>query len=293
MLPEDFPAELYPFASHSATVDGQSMHYVDEGSGQPVVLVHGNPTWSFYFRNLIPSLSANHRAIAMDHIGMGFSSHPSRADYPFSLERRVADLGEFIDSVVGDGPIDLVMHDWGGAIGLGWAVAHPDRVRRLVIMNSAGFHPPSGNKVPAALLAARSAGTGEVVVRGANAFVEGAIRIAVSKPLTSDERRGYRAPYFSWKRRLGVYEFVKDIPVDAQHRTYDVIAGISDRLGLLADKPILLAWGTKDFVFNADYLEEFVRRFPEAKVCRYESANHLVLDDERDTLIPELVEFLT
>jgi haloalkane dehalogenase len=293
VLPDEFPSELYPFTSHSAAIGGLSMHYVDEGSGPPVVLVHGNPTWSFYFRNLIPPLATSHRAIALDHIGMGFSDHPTRAEYPFSLERRIADLGEFIDTVVGEGPVDLVMHDWGGAIGLGWAVAHPDRVRKLVVMNSAGFHPPHGKKIPAALLAARSAGTGETVVRGANAFVEGAVRIAVTRPLSREERRGYRAPYFSWKRRLGVYEFVKDIPINDEHRTYGVIERISDRLDLLGDKPVMLAWGTKDFVFNADYLAEFVRRFPNAEVVKYGAANHLVLDDERVDLIPKIVDFLT
>jgi len=291
VLPEDFPSELYPFSSHRAEVGGLAMHYVDEGEGAPVVLVHGNPTWSFYFRNLIPELATDHRVLAVDHIGMGFSAHPTRDEYPFSLERRIADFGEFIDTVVGDGQVDLVMHDWGGAIGLGWAVDNPDRIGKLVIMNSAGFHPPGGNKIPAALLAARSAG-GETVVRGANAFVEGAIRISVTTSLSSDERRGYRAPYFSWKRRLGVYEFVKDIPVNVEHRTHDVIARISENLKLLEHKPVMLAWGTKDFVFHTDYLDEFIRRFPEAEVVRYGAANHLVLDDERADLIPRIATFL-
>ena len=293
MLSDGFPSELYPFESRGADVGGLRMHYVDEGDGRPVVMVHGNPTWSFYYRNLIAELALSRRAIAPDHIGMGFSDHPTRDRYPFSLGRRIADLGAFLDGVVGDEPVDLVMHDWGGAIALGWAVDHVERVRSLTIMNTAGFHPPGGQRVPAALLAARSSGAGETVVRGANAFVEGAVRVAVSRPLDPAERRGYRAPYYNWKRRLGVYEFVRDIPVGTQHRTYGSIEKISAGLDRLADKPILLAWGMKDFVFDAGYLKEFQRRFPDAETIQYDDANHLVLDDERDDLIPRIKAFLT
>lgn len=292
MLPDNFPTHLFPFASHGCDISGLRMHYVDEGGGRPVVLVHGNPTWSFYYRNLISALAPQRRVLAPDHIGMGFSDHPTRDRYPFTLEQRIADFSQFIDSVVGETIVDLVVHDWGGAIGLGWAVAHPDRVGRIVISNTAAFHVPEGQRVPPALSAARSAIAGETVVRGANAFVEGAVRVAVSKALSTEEKRGYRAPYFSWKRRLGVFEFVRDIPVNAKHRSHQTLSSIDEHLSVLADHEILLAWGLKDFVFDAGYLAEFQRRFPQARTLAYPDSNHLLLDDERDDLINEIAGFL-
>lgn len=269
------------------------MHYVDEGHGAPVVMVHGNPTWSFYYRDLISAVAGSgRRAIAMDHIGMGFSDHPGRDRYPFSLERRIADLSEFLSLTVGEEPIDLVVHDWGGAIGLGWAVDHVEQVRSMTIMNTAAFHPPDGQRVPVALRAARSAAAGETVVRGANAFVEGLVRVAVNRSLSVDERRGYRAPYSSWGRRLGVYEFVRDIPVDPSHPTYQTISTIEEQLDLLRDVPTLLAWGLDDFVFGRSYRDEFKRQFASAEECEVENANHLVLDDGGEMVVQRIVDFL-
>jgi haloalkane dehalogenase len=115
---------LYPFASHWIEIDGHRLHYLDEGSGPPVLLVHGNPTWSFYWREAVKALRATHRVIAVDHIGCGLSDKPSPCDYPYRLARRVADLGRLIEALdLAD--LALVAHDWGGAIGMGAAAAAP------------------------------------------------------------------------------------------------------------------------------------------------------------------------
>ena len=142
--------DLYPFVSHFARLGGFRYHYVDEGAGDPVVMVHGNPTWSFYFRSLISGLSGTHRTIAPDHIGCGLSEVPSATDYGYRLLDRVNDLERFIDSLNLDRPITLIVHDWGGAIGLSWAVRHPERIGRLVVLNTAAFHMPAGKRLPPA-----------------------------------------------------------------------------------------------------------------------------------------------
>src|SRR3989338_6551111 len=119
--------KLYPFESHFLDLEGVRYHYVDEGRGEPVVLLHGNPTWSFYYRRLILDLRQRYRVIAPDHIGCGFSDKPQR--YAYTLEQHIAN-GQALIERLGLARIALVMHDWGGAIGMGSATRHPDTVAR-------------------------------------------------------------------------------------------------------------------------------------------------------------------
>src|ERR1700730_9125742 len=124
--------------------DGLRLHYLDEGSGEPVVMVHGNPTWSFYYRNLVEALSGQYRTIALDQIGCGLSDKADDSKYSYTLESRVADLEALLDHLEVDREITLVVHDWGGMIGMTYAARHPERIARLVILNTAAFPlPPS------------------------------------------------------------------------------------------------------------------------------------------------------
>ncbi len=279
-----------PFASHSVPVGGNAMHYVDEGSGSPVIMVHGNPTWTYHFRRLISEVAPRGRAIALDHIGMGWSDRPDRYDY--RLERRIADFGEFVDQVASDQTVSLVVHDWGGAIGLGWAAQHVDRVDRIVALNTAAFLPPDGVRIPPVLHLARSA-VGRPAVLRANAFVRGLLRWGVQRPMPPEVEAGYLAPYDTPSRRRAVYEFVRDIPVRASHPTFRTIAGIDAHLSALSGRPLLLGWGMRDFVFDGSYLAEWLRRFPDAEVARYEDAGHLVLEDAAEDLVPRIARFVT
>lgn len=268
------------------------MHYVDEGSGPPVVMVHGNPTWSFYWRRMILDLRADFRAIAPDHIGMGWSDKPAHERYPFTLDRRISDLGRFIDELALEEPVALVVHDWGGAIGLGWAVQHPDQVSRIIVTNTAAFHLPGGRTLPKALALARSRPIGTAAVLGANAFVRGALRWGVEKPLDDSVAAGYLAPYDSPRNRQAVLRFVQDIPIKPSHPTYRTISDIDDQLGGLADKPMLICWGAKDFVFDDHFLTGWQERFPHANVHRFPRAGHLVLEDAGDEIMPLVGGFL-
>ena len=290
---------LYPFAPHyldlGSSADGGSgyrMHYVDEGQGDPVLMVHGNPSWSFYYRDLISELKSNHRVIAPDHIGCGRSDKPNDDHYEYTLSTRVEDLRTLVDSLdLRD--LTLVVHDWGGMIGMAWAALHPDRIARLVIMNTAAFPLPSDKTFPLPLTLARTPGIGALMVRGANAFSRGAVRYCVTRrPMTKEVAAGYLEPYDSWAHRIAVHRFVQDIPLEENDRAYPIMKETGEALVRLADKPMLICWGLKDFVFGQQFLDEWVRRFPNAEVRRFEDSGHYILEDAGEEIIPLVRAFV-
>ena len=284
---------LYPYTSHYLDLNGFKYHYLDEGQGEPLVMVHGNPTWSFYFRELINNLSPQFRTIVPDHIGCGLSDKPDIDAYGFGLENRVDDLAMLLDHLdLGDN-ITLVLHDWGGMIGMAWAVRHPERVERLVILNTAGFHLPAGKKVPLSLRLSRSV-LGAFLVRGLNMFCRGALRYcATQRRLSQGERRAYLAPYDSWDHRLAVHRFIQDIPIRPIDPGYDLVSEVQDGLAQFQDTPTLLLWGMRDFVFDPSYLAEWERRMPHAQSHRYQGAGHYLLEDARDEVCSLVSSFVS
>ena len=285
---------LYPFTGHYLDLGDARMHYLDEGSGPPVFLLHGNPTWSYFYRNLVPVLSPHRRVIAPDHVGCGRSDKPRLGHYPYSLARRVADLGRLIDTLCPNERVSLVVHDWGGMIGFAWATANPDRVDRLVVMNTAAFRLPAGKRLPWSLRLGRSRLVGPALNRGLNAFCRGAARYCVvRKPLDRATRQKFLEPYDSWEHRVAVDQFVRTIPLEDGDAGYDIVKQTESRLPVLADKPMLLAWGLRDFVFDGEFLAEWRRHFPRADVAALADAGHYLLEDAGDELIPRIARFLT
>ena len=293
---------LYPFAPHYIEVgrrsgrryggDGHRMHFVDEGQGDPVLMVHGNPSWSFFYRDLIGELKSTHRVIAPDHIGCGRSDKPNDDHYDYTLSSRLSDLGTLVDSLdLRD--ITLVVHDWGGMIGMAWAAQHADRIARLVVMNTAAFPLPTSKTFPASLALARTPGIGALLVRGANAFSRGAVRHCVTRrPMSKAVAAGYLEPYDSWAHRIAVHRFVQDIPLGENDRAYPIMKETGEALVHLAHKPMLICWGLRDFVFDHHFLEEWIRRFPNAEVERFEDCGHYVLEDAGEEIIPLVREFI-
>jgi haloalkane dehalogenase len=285
-------AELYPFESHFLDVRGARMHFLDEGRGEPVVMVHGNPTWSFYYRGLVRALRDDHRTIVPDHIGCGLSDKPGDDRYDYTLDRRVDDLEALLDHLGLTSDLTLVLHDWGGMIGMAFASRHPERVKRLVILNTAAFLLPAGKRLPRSLWLCRNTPLGALLVRGFNAFSRGAVRYCAMRKLEPAVRAGYLAPYNSWSNRIAVLRFVQDIPLSPGDRSYATVRGVQDGLERFRDVPMLICWGEKDFVFDGDFLAGWEQRFPEAEVYRFPAAGHFVLEDAGAAIVPLVRDFL-
>lgn len=288
-----FDQRLFPFERHwFDRGDGVRMHYVDEGAGPPVVCVHGNPTWSFYYRNVILALQDDHRVIAPDHVGMGLSDKPDDAHYAYTLQSRVEDLTKFIDSLCLKEPLTLVVHDWGGMIGFAWAVQHPERIAKLVVLNTAAFPLPADKKFPWPLALTRTP-LGALLVRGVNAFSWTATRAAMThNEMPADVRRAYTAPYDSWANRIATLRFVQDIPLEPGAEGFAIIRETESQLHVLADLPMLIGWGGRDFVFDDAFLRVWQHHFPKAEVLYFADAGHYVLEDAVAELVPRIADFV-
>ncbi|WP_026840210.1 alpha/beta fold hydrolase [Citrifermentans bremense] len=283
----------YPFTGRTLDLDGLSYHYLDEGAGEPVVMVHGNPSWSFYYRNLVLALRDKYRCIVPDHIGCGFSDKPGDDRYDYTLARRIDDLERLIDHLQPEGKITLVLHDWGGMIGMGYANRHRERIGRIVLLNTAAFHLPKEKPFPLGLKICRDTALGTLLVRGFNAFSVGASIVGCKKnPMPWELQQAYRSPYDSWANRIATLRFVQDIPLAPGDRNYDLVSEIAAGLERFADLPIAIFWGELDFVFDRTFLAEWRHRFPKAKVKNYPDAGHYLLEDMKQEVVPMIAEFL-
>ena len=286
--------ELYPFDSHFIHLkNGLAYHYIDEGRGDPILMLHGNPTWSFFYRELIKAFSLQYRTIVPDHIGCGLSSKPNAYEYDFRLKSRIADLDVLVKRLNLDQNITLIVHDWGGMIGISWALDHLDKVKRLVVFNTAGFLPPSGKSIPKRLKLIRNVPAfGAPAVLGLNLFVLGALWMCTRKPLNRKVRTGLAAPYYSPRSRLATLKFVQDIPLYPEDPSYCIVASTDQRLNQLNQISMLIIWGAHDFVFDRDYFDKWQRRFPKAETHYLNDAGHYVLEDQPDQCIALIRDFI-
>ncbi len=282
-------AALYPFTpKRRLTPSGAVMSYVDEGEGEAVLMLHGNPTWSFFYRNLIRELSPGFRCIAPDHIGMGLSDKPQNYDY--RLKTRIDDIEALVEAL-GLKKLHLVVHDWGGAIGFGLATRRPALIGRIVILNTAAF--PMAH-IPGRIALCRSRGFGEFLVRGLNGFAGPATWMSLhDRTLSADEKRGYLFPYDSWANRVAVYQFVRDIPMEPDHSSRSTLETIAGKLPELRSTPKLILWGGRDFCFDDRFLSKWAGIYPEAKAKRYDDAGHYVLDDAGPDALARIKTFLS
>lgn len=288
------PEKLYPFESNWLNIAGNNMHYLDEGpQDAPIVLMlHGNPTWSFYYRNLVIALRDRYRCIVPDHIGCGLSDKPGADNYPYTLARRISDLGTLIDHIKPEAPLHLIVHDWGGMIGFGWAAERPEQIASMVITNTAAFPLPPEKKLPSALWLVRNTQLGALLVQGLNAFSGLASRVAFKKPVSSEVRKAYTGPYDSWDNRIATLRFVQDIPLSPGDPGFNIIENTEARLADFSDKPCMLVWGEKDFVFDLPFLNKWKGIFPKAKVLSYPDCGHYVIEDAGQPLVQAINEFL-
>lgn len=288
---KDVSRKLYPFSSHFETIGNHKYHYIEEGEGEPVIMLHGNPTWSFYYRELMRKLSSHFHCIAPDHIGCGYSDKPGDATYHYTLEQRVNDLEAFLEKKNITQNIHLVLHDWGGIIGMSYAHRHPASIKKMVLLNTAAFHIPKEKKLPVALWFFRT-WLGGFVVRAFNAFsglatIEGVEHTRLSK----DVRKGLTAPYNSWKNRIATLRFIQDIPLKPGDAAYDIVTEVQNHLQQFRNTPTLIAWGMKDKVFDKHFLNTWIEYLPESRVYRFEDSGHYILEDQQEAIGKLVLDF--
>jgi pimeloyl-ACP methyl ester carboxylesterase len=275
----------YPFIPKKISINGQTLSYLDEGQGSPIVMLHGNPTWSFYYRNLASLLRNNYRVIVPDHMGCGLSDKPQ--NYPYLLKNHIDNAEKLLAELQID-KFSLVVHDWGGAIGMGLAARKPDRIESVIVMNTAAF--PS-QRIPLRISICRIPILGDILVRGFNGFAKGALTMAVTKKMKPETAREYIAPYDSWTNRIALLRFVQDIPLSPKDESWDTIVAIEKSLIQFQNTPMLVLWGGKDFCFTRHFYDEWLQRFPDADGHFFPEAGHYVLEDAFDSLAPLITTF--
>jgi acyl-coenzyme A synthetase/AMP-(fatty) acid ligase/pimeloyl-ACP methyl ester carboxylesterase len=239
-----------------------------------LLCVHGNPTWSYLWRNLLAEAPEDVRVIAIDHLDMGFSE---RTGTVRRLSQRIDDFSALTEELDLTGPIVTVAHDWGGPISLGWAERHVDQLAGIVLMNTA-VHQPAGSPAPSLIRAVRMPGVLKNVCETTPAFIRGTM--ALSRPRPSKAvRDAYEAPYLSADRRAAIAAFVEDIPLDESHPSQSALDAVAAGLTGLENVPALLLWGPSDPVFSDLYLQDFEERLPSASVHRFVGASHLTPED--------------
>ncbi len=278
----------YPFRSNYLSLQGGRLHYIDEGHGPVLVMVHGNPTWSYYYRHLIAHFRQTHRVIAIDHMGCGLSDKPPF--YPYCLGQHIDNLQRLLVHLKVERHT-LIAHDWGGAIGLGNAVQHIASLDGIVLMNTAAFR---SNRLPWRIALCRLPVIGEIIVRLFNGFAWPATFMAVTKKLSAEIIKGYLAPYDTWHNRVGIARFVEDIPMHKGHRSYGRLLEIENSLPNLRDSniPLLILWGGQDFCFNDHFFREWQKRFPQAESHYFQDGGHYVLEDKLEEILPILQSFI-
>jgi len=303
MTPTQFPD--YPFTPQRFDVrPGIAMSYLDEGprDGEVVVMLHGNPSWSYYWRRLVlglrePAGGKGYRCIVPDHVGMGLSDKPDDAAdavprYDYTLQSRIDDLGALLAHLGITGPVTLAVHDWGGMIGFGWALRHMPQVRRLVVLNTAAFPLPAAKPMPWQIALGRDSRVGGWLIRRFNLFARGAARFGVVRPMAPAERRAYVRPYRGWRNAISTLRFMQDIPLRAGDRAWPLVEASGKRLSGYADRPVFIGWGLRDFVFDRHFLRGFNEALPNAQVHAFDDAGHYVLEDKAEVLVPAIRAFL-
>ena len=281
--------DLYPFESHYLALQcGHRMHYLDEGAGAPLLMLHGNPTWSFYYRNLVLGLRDHYRCIAPDHIGCGLSDKPQNWSYRIPAHTdNVCELVTKLDLQ----EVTLVAHDWGGPIGYLAALRFPERFKRFIVFNTAVFLLP----LPRLLTMMRIPLYGPLLIRGLNGMLRGGLWMSVENPdrFRGSVRAGYLAPYDSWANRIAILRFVQEIPLEEGHPNRRLLTDLELQLHVLKDRPHLVIWGLKDRIFHREYLAGWRQRFPAAEVHSFEDASHWVVDEVHERILPLVREFLS
>ena len=256
---------------------GRTWHVLDnrvKNASVTLLCVHGNPTWSYLWRDLIAAAPPGVRVVAVDHLDMGFSE---RTGTTRRLAQRIDDLSALTAALGIDGPVVTVAHDWGGPISLGWAERHIEQLVGVVLTNTA-VHQPEDAAPPGLIRLVRTPGLLDKVCVTSPVFVRGAMALSRPRP-DKDVRRAYEAPYRDPASRHAISGFVEDIPLDPHHPTRATLDTIAQNLEILGDVPVLLLWGPSDPVFSDRYLTDLAERLPQSSIHRFIGASHMLPED--------------
>jgi haloalkane dehalogenase len=281
----------YPFHSHWwESQDGHRLHYVDEGprSDTLVFMVHGNPSWSFLYRKLIVALRDQVRCVAIDHLGCGFSDKPQ--DGTYTLAQHIERAKGLLQSLKPKRVIFMV-HDWGGAIGLGVASQLRELCAGIVVTNTAAF---TDIHIPGRIAICKTRGLGTFINRGLNGFAKAAITMAMPKGerLQGDAAAGFLAPYSNWNDRVAIDAFIKDIPMSDRHPTWSTLKEIETFISNIPEVPKIAFWGIQDFCFSEHFLNRFESFWPELESHRYLEASHYLLETVSEPVAKNLKNWL-
>ena len=294
---DEVAADKMPYRSKHLRVGDHCIAYLDEGvtasedANSPTILcVHGNPTWSFYYRRVIERLSPTCRVVAVDHVGCGRSDKPTKDEFAYTMAAHRDNLIAVIDQLNLQN-IVLLAHDWGGAIGLSAAHARRDRLSGIVLLNTAAFPPPY---MPHRIAACRWPIVGTPAVRGLNLFAVAAITQAMSRTqLSKEAAKGLLAPYDSWGNRVAIDRFVRDIPLHAGHPTHATLKELEQNLPDFQSLPIQLIWGMQDWCFRPECLRIFQKVWPSAGTKELLTTGHYVMEDSPEETLDTIEAFLS
>lgn len=278
--------EEYPFTSNYLELEMGRMHYVDEGEGPVLLMVHGNPSWSFLYRKMIEGLSDSYRCVAMDHIGFGLSDKPY--DWTYLPQAHAENLEQLIKHL-GLKDITLVVQDWGGPIGLSYAVENPENVKGLIIMNT-WMWSVKGDKHYERFSGFMGGPMGRFLIRRFNFFVKGVMKKATGdkSKLTKPIHDHYKRPLGSPKERKGCWVFPKQIIGASEW--LDTLWNQRDNI---ATKPALLLWGEKDIAFRQKELNRWKELFVDPTVHTFAETGHFVQEEQGENLVPLVDTFMS
>ena len=270
------PDDLYPFESRYADIGGARVHYVDEGSGPPLLLLHGNPTWSFLYRNIITGLRDRYRCLAVDHPGFGLSS--AAPGYGFTP----AEHANVLEQLVGQldlTDVTMMVQDWGGPIGFAVATRQPERFAAFVIGNTWAW--PKSD--PGTQLFSRLLGgpIGRRLIANRNLFVERLLPGGVRKgTLPEAVMNAYRGPFPTPASRRPTAVFPREILASRPF-----LAEIERQLPVLADRPALLVWPTNDVAFRDRERRRWEQIFHDHQTVALDGAGHYIQEDAADEIV--------
>jgi pimeloyl-ACP methyl ester carboxylesterase len=292
----ELPPEIrrhFPFASRFARVNGHRMHYVDEGEGDPVLLLHGNPTWSFLYRKFIPRIvAAGYRVIAPDHIGFGLSDHPAR-EHDFSLENHIANLAEFIRRLRLQ-RLTVVCQDWGGPTGLACVVLNPSAFKAIVVMNTWAWPEPTefhSSVFPWRMMHAPV--VGPYLFQRRNILVERGLYLSVvhREQFLKEALPAYRFVMPDYDSRLLTRVFPRLIPLRSDDRSAATMRWLEQSLRGLKI-PALIVWGKEEIVFPAECAQRFKTLLPHAKGPLWVTGSHFLQEDSPEEICGHILDFV-